>query len=381
MLCATDIENKIAKNFNVDIIQSGLPVFIFGTKSMAGDVFDCFVKSKINIAGFIDNNRTSTNTLFGKKIFSLKEIEPQKDRCVIIIATVTYVYEIKKQLENCGFKNIIPAYVLEFCRGLSEFKQNPSIENLVKDYCNNTAEYEKTATLLCDDLSKQTFDTIVEFRTGFDIEVYQKIKQPLNKQYFEDFIPDAFKFDCPFADCGGYTGDTALGFAKFTQNRYKKIYFIEADPKTFETGKKETINLDNIYYYNTAVTDFKKQVHFSADFNTGSKVTDEGLIVVDGTDIDSLVKEDRAFIKMDIEGAEKEALLGAKRLIQNGSALAVSIYHRAQDLRELPQIIKNINPNYDFYLRHYTDTIFESVLYAIPQTNSITATNVRRISS
>ena len=115
------------------------------------------------------------------------------------------------------------------------------------------------------------------------------------------------------------------------------------------------------------MTDCKKRLRFSADFNTGSKVTDDGQQLVDGMPLDSIIKENKAFIKMDIEGAEKEAILGAKRLIKNGSLLALSAYHKAEDIRELPETIIDINPDYNFYLRHYTDTVFETVLYAVPQ--------------
>ena len=361
-----DTKESISKNFNTDIVKIGLPVFVFGTKGMAEDVYNCFSAANIDVAGFVDNNRCANDTFLGKKIYSLNEIEKYKDGCVVVIATVTYVYEIQKQLENSGFKNILPAYVLEFCTGLN-FKQNPSIKNLAADYFEHKTDYKTIRNLLCDDLSQKTFDAMVEFRKTFDIEVYQSVKQPLAKQYFEDFIPEVFRYEYPFADCGGYSGDTALGFCSFTYNKYKKIYFIEADPATFEKGKEETAALRDIEYFKAAVTDCEKQLNFSADFNTGSKVTEEGLLLVEGKALDSIVKEDRAFIKMDIEGAEKEAILGAKRLIKNGSLLAVSAYHKAEDIRELPETIMNINPDYDFYLRHYTDTVFETVLYAVPK--------------
>ena len=132
----------------------GLPVFVFGTKGMAEDVYNCFADADIDIAGFIDNNKSDSDMLFSKKIYSLNEIEDYKDVCVVVIATVTYVYEIQKQLENSGFKNILPAYVLEFCDGLN-FKQNPSIKNLVADYFEHKADYQKIRNLLCDDLSKR----------------------------------------------------------------------------------------------------------------------------------------------------------------------------------------------------------------------------------
>ena len=73
---------------------------------------------------------------------------------------------------------------------------------------------------------------------------------------------------------------------------------------------------------------------------------------------------------MDIEGSEKFALEGSKRLIENNSVLAVSVYHLAEDIWKIPLIIMNLNPNYKFYkffLRHYSDINTETVLYCIPK--------------
>jgi hypothetical protein len=69
---------------------------------------------------------------------------------------------------------------------------------------------------------------------------------------------------------------------------------------------------------------------------------------------------------MDIEGAEKEALLGAKRIIKTVKPkLCVCAYHKPEDIYELPKTILALNHEYKLYLRHYTDVLYETVLYAI----------------
>ena len=62
-----DTKESISKNFNTDIVKSGLPVFVFGTKGMAEDVYNCFSAANIDVAGFVDNNRCANDTFFGKK--------------------------------------------------------------------------------------------------------------------------------------------------------------------------------------------------------------------------------------------------------------------------------------------------------------------------
>ena len=71
------------------------------------------------------------------------------------------------------------------------------------------------------------------------------------------------------------------------------------------------------------------------------------------------------FIKMDIEGAEYEALKGAERIIREQKPkLAICVYHKPEDIWELPELILEFNESYKFYLRHYSYQDNETVLYA-----------------
>ena len=73
-------------------------------------------------------------------------------------------------------------------------------------------------------------------------------------------------------------------------------------------------------------------------------------------------------IKMDIEGAETEALKGAKMIIKRDKpVLAISIYHKPEDIIELPELISDIHEGYKFYLRHYSLSWYDTVLYAISE--------------
>lgn len=76
---------------------------------------------------------------------------------------------------------------------------------------------------------------------------------------------------------------------------------------------------------------------------------------------------DITFIKMDIEGSERQALLGSRKTIERCKPkLAISIYHKSEDIWELPDLILQMNRDYTFYLRHYSLASEDTVLYAIP---------------
>lgn len=73
-----------------------------------------------------------------------------------------------------------------------------------------------------------------------------------------------------------------------------------------------------------------------------------------------------SFIKMDIEGAELEALQGARKIImENRPKIAVCIYHKKEDYWQIPYFLKNLIPEYKLYIRHYSNYAAETVLYAV----------------
>ena len=70
---------------------------------------------------------------------------------------------------------------------------------------------------------------------------------------------------------------------------------------------------------------------------------------------------------MDIEGSELKALCGARETIcRLKPKLAISIYHKTEDIWELPKVILQMNSEYKFYLRHYSLAAEDTVLYALP---------------
>lgn len=89
------------------------------------------------------------------------------------------------------------------------------------------------------------------------------------------------------------------------------------------------------------------------------------------TSIDDLVQSHAIprvdFIKLDIEGAELECLMGAKNTIQNFKPkLAICLYHNIEHFVSIPKLVKQLVPDYKLYLNHYTAGPGETVMFAIP---------------
>ena len=71
------------------------------------------------------------------------------------------------------------------------------------------------------------------------------------------------------------------------------------------------------------------------------------------------------FIKLDVEGAELDVLIGARTTIARFKPiLAISAYHKSEDFFVLMNCIKSIRPDYEFALRHFaTDSEVEPAFF------------------
>ena len=179
-----------------------------------------------------------------------------------------------------------------------------------------------------------------------------------------------------YVDGGAYTGDTAEEFIKEAGDKsYKHIYSFEPDPKNREIAIRNLAEYDNIDIIPYGLWSETTELNFCSSENTmGSNLTTQAqndTIVVPVTSLDSFfagkqTNELPTLIKMDIEGSEKEALLGAAEIIkENKPKLMICIYHKPEDIYELPQTITNIRADYKLSLWQIGGSFWDLVLYAV----------------
>ena len=191
-------------------------------------------------------------------------------------------------------------------------------------------------------------------------------------QYFAPDIVELLDGEEVFLDVGCYNLETSLELLKRCSPRH--IYAFEPDKYNFAACNKiiEDKKLKDITMLQYGVSDRDGKIQFASMGESYSRAAAGGLF--EGTDIipvgriDTLIPKDEkvTFIKMDIEGMELSALYGAKEIIQRDRPkLAICIYHKLEDLTEIPLYIRSIVPDYRFYIRHYSNESVETVLYAV----------------
>ncbi len=173
-------------------------------------------------------------------------------------------------------------------------------------------------------------------------------------------------------DCGAFTGDTVEEFIKFVNGNYSKIFAIEPDKENFDKLKKFVADngYKNIALFNCGVWDKKETLYFRSQGDMGSAISEEGNVTVEVDAIDNMVGDFPVnLIKMDVEGAELNALKGSVQTMKRSKPLlALSAYHRKEDLITIPQFIKEIYKDCRFYLRkHEGYDLYGLDLYALPK--------------
>lgn len=183
-------------------------------------------------------------------------------------------------------------------------------------------------------------------------------------QYFDELFlkPD---IGGVFVDCGAFDLNNTIDYIRWCKNDFEAVYAFEADKGCFKGCYNKLFSQDDdvrnkVFLYNAAVGDKEEETIMPLYKGQGENV-------VKKRRIDDILKGKRvSYLKMDIEGAELEALQGAAQSIRRWKPmLAICIYHKPEDVFEIPQYILSLVKDYRFYVRHYSTCLCETVLYAI----------------
>lgn len=333
----------------------GKAIILFGAGNCGHIVYRFLKKEEVPVVAFCDNKLAgSIDEETNIRIIGVEELiaDPESFFIVITVADKPVYQKIYTQLMELGFDK-------SQCLFMENYIERIPVDFLVR----NRKKYRAVFDLLADEMSREIY--IERIKRVFLLTDISHIMAPVKEQYFDEKVE--LTEQEVFVDCGAYIGDTAMEFIQRVKGKYRQIYMFEAESSKFRQIQENLIGYRyKLYPYGVWSED--KVIYFDANGSSASKVSDNGSgIQVEVAALDNVeFEETPTFIKMDIEGAEKEALLGAKNIIsQYHPKLAICIYHKREDLFELPLLIKEFYTGYKLYIRHYSDHFAETVCYAI----------------
>lgn len=314
--------------------------------------FDAFVVDP----GYYEEGKT----LLGKHIYCLDDV--MESDCMIIRSVANYL-----GLERLKEK----AYLVdEDVLSLSMVASDPFDNEFIKTHIDG---FNSLYEILQDDKSRQVMEAYLNQKITGRFKEMEGVWD--GRQYFSGKGYRLSGVGC-IVDCGAYIGDSFLAFCdeyeKTTGSKYRgKAYLLDPDEHNQQQIRINCQNTEaDIKCLKTGAWNQKGTLAFQSDENqrNAGKIDDLGDVIIQVDTIDNIVKDDKVdFIKMDIEGAELNALKGAARtIVRDRPVLAVCVYHKREDLLEIPSYIHSLYDGYQFYIRAYGGPYsIELVLFAV----------------
>lgn len=237
-----------------------------------------------------------------------------------------------------------------------------------EDFGSNFTFYRNFEKQLADDDSKDVYQSIVNFRLTGDTTFLRRFEYRIDQQYFEEFLrlPPA----SVFFDVGSYDGETTSQFIRHHSD-YARVVMFEPDPANAAQIESRFSGNDRANIVRCALASENGTLAFHAGLGSASCATEEGLSKVPARKLDDIALPTPTLIKMDIEGCEFDALVGASNLLKRAKPMvAVAVYHRGHDLRVLFELLMSHLGESKVYLRHYTEGTDETVMFFLPLNRS-----------
>lgn len=348
---------------------------------------DCIEEKLI---GVIDLQEPDKRTKKEFKQFEIQSPEYYKEEIihentavVVAVGSIFVPAVVREYIKKCGYgeENLFVANPYTSLRfffiddDLAKEKRVPVTDE----------RYQLVRSLFDDELSLKLYKLLIESQPydklsdPYELLPYVQIK---DMYYFEEDywlsygFPGSYDDTATVLDCGAYNGDSILPICeKIPQNN---IYYYAFEPvkenaDCIRENQKfvEVCNKLEVMEYGVGETDKKLSFKFpeNGDKEGGRFVEDNGdagddVLEIKRLDGLNLEIHGTLYIKMDIEGSELSALKGAENLIKEYKPyLAICLYHRKNDLLEIPTYLYQLMPDYKFYLRGG----YHTILWAIPQ--------------
>lgn len=348
-------------------------VIIFGAGESGEWVLNLLRKRDIYPKCFCDNCKEKWGKRRnGLKVFSFEDALINYPDSAICIASMWFdeiMQQIEKQDKDLLLRtwDLLPTMAWETSNGYEESTE--------KDYIrNNIDNFDRLYKDLTDKKSKDTLIGLLNYRLTRKKEFLKNIKSDQNVYLDNSIIPENLINKIAkgnIIDGGAFNGDTVDMFiSKLGKLGMLEIHCYEAENENCKILKEKITNWKphQVVIHEAALwNDKQAEVFFTGKGLSGKLSEDEKGKKIYIEAIDEYDYNNVSLIKLDIEGAEREALCGAVKTIKKFvPILAICVYHLQDDLINIYQLLKSLNMDYQIILRHYMESAGDTVMYAIP---------------
>ena len=359
-----------------EVLSGQRPALIYPAARMGRRAAVRLTEAGVRVMAFGDSDPAVGGTVIdGLPVLTPSEIAARHRRDAILVSSTLFDSAICEDLRARGCTAVIPVGYLNLrLPDIFSSREYQGSWAAATDIRNRPA-IEKAYGLLGDTESQRVFIGKLAFYLTLDKERLDDIKSEATI-YFDSTVYDV-GVDEVAVDGGAFVGDTFRSFLDTCDDQFRSYFAFEPDPTNYATLLDlATSDPARLVAVKAGLARHTSSARLLSSRGVDSRVlTDDepGGVQIDVVSLDDYFdgRPSPTLIKMDIEGAEAEALCGAARLLlQAPPVLAVSAYHFPTDLWTIPLLIQRLMPRSRLYLRHYTREVDDTVCYAVPDNDA-----------
>lgn len=329
------------------------PIVLYGMGDGAQKILNVCAQKEIQIAGiFASDEFVRGHSFAGYLIKKRRELEQELGDFVCLISFASSRPEILDLFHDLDRTHTTYAPDVPVAEG----------DLFDWEFCRNNGEkLQYVYEMLCDERSKQVFAATVNYKLSGKLHWLWEHTQPRSTAFSDYLQPTQQEH---YVDLGAYNGDTIRELLSYTDGQYASITALEPDRKTFRKLKKYAEEcVPDARLFHAGAWSAPGELLFASKGGRNSTLLpvrhevshDQRTVSVAVESVDH-VMEDRncTMLKIDVEGAEYEALLGAKETIRRcRPRIDLSAYHRSEDLFELPMLLESFCPDIRIGMLHH----------------------------
>jgi FkbM family methyltransferase len=354
-------------------VESGVdypvPLVLCGAGRLGRIVLAGLRNTSAEVLAFADNDpRRHPETIDGCPILSVRDAADRYGGRAVFVITVYTAAPLREQIASLGLR--VASSRALFFQHRDAFPKHASVAP-PESIPAQADEILRGVDLWADDASRSEY--MAQIAWHLLARRTTPPWTPPDQTYFPDGLVTLGSREV-FVDCGAFDGDSVRAFIARTGGQFERILAFEPDPANYELLTAFIAGLPEAQRHRVdaaqvAVHSKPQILRFESASGAGSNISRGGDIEVHADRLDSLLDgANPTFLKMDIEGAEPDALEGATgTLRESAPTLAICLYHERQHLWQLPTLIRQANPDYQLFLRRHSDESWETVCYGIPQ--------------
>lgn len=333
--------------------QSNKKIVLYGMGDGAEKIKSVLDERRLGVTDIMASDEfVRGHSFLGHRVKKLSEIEEEYDDFIILVCFGTQLPEVMDNIyQISGRHELYAPNVPVAGEGLFDLEYARAHRN----------ELQKVCDMLADAQSKRVFENVIRYKLSGDLKLLREVETPSE----EKFNLMDIGIEETYVDLGAYNGDTLIEFLNETSLQFKKLYAMEPDVKNYRKLKRRLYMIGSaiLEAYNVGAWDEDTTAMFDLRAGRGSKaLPKEGEQInsarfhsVKMMKVDTMLRGDAAtYIKIDVEGAEENALRGAKETIARcRPKLNIALYHRNEDMFKLPLAVSEMNKKYKLYMRHH----------------------------